>query len=85
MTERKRVVVIPDGFADDSLAALGGRTPMQAASTPTLDSWAPRAAQGRSHNVPDALSPGSDVATLSRMLHRSRAVGSGRAIDRVGT
>lgn len=79
MTERKRVVVIPDGFADDSLAALGGRTPMQAASTPTLDSWAPRAAQGRSHNVPDALSPGSDVATLSLLGYDPLECYTGRA------
>ena len=65
MNAPKRVVVIPDGFADDPVPELGGRTPMQAASTPTLDAWAPRAAQGRSRNVPDALAPGSDVATLA--------------------
>ena len=75
----KRVVVIPDGFADEPIAALNGRTPMQAASTPTLDAWAPRAAQGRSFNVPESLSPGSDVATLSLLGYDPLECYTGRA------
>jgi 2,3-bisphosphoglycerate-independent phosphoglycerate mutase len=65
MSVYKRVVLIPDGFADDPIPALNGKTPMEAASTPTLDSLAPKAAIGRSFNVPDGMTPGSDVATLS--------------------
>ncbi len=79
MKNCKRVVVIPDGFADLPIESLGGRTPMQAASTPTLDRWAPRAAQGRSHNVPETLSPGSDVATLSLLGYDPLATYTGRA------
>ncbi len=75
----KRVVVIPDGFADEPIESLGGRTPMQAASTPTLDSWARRAAQGRSHNVPSTLSPGSDVATLALLGYDPLIAYTGRA------
>lgn len=79
MKNSKRVVVIPDGFADLPIAALGGRTPMQAAKTPTLDRWAPRAAQGRSHNVPPQLSPGSDVATLALLGYDPLTTYTGRA------
>lgn len=79
MNNCKRVIVIPDGFADDKIPSLGDRTPMQAASTPVLDSWAPRAAQGRSFNVPDALSPGSDVATLALLGYDPLETYTGRA------
>lgn len=79
MSAPKRVIVIADGFADDKLDSLNGRTPMQAASTPTLDAWAPRAAQGRSFNVPDALSPGSDVATLALLGYDPLETYTGRA------
>ncbi|MDO5309513.1 MAG: cofactor-independent phosphoglycerate mutase [Planctomycetia bacterium] len=75
----KRVIVIPDGFADDQLKELGNRTPMQAARTATLDSWAPRAAQGRSFNVPESLAPGSDVATLSLLGYDPLLSYTGRA------
>ena len=70
MSNSKRVIVIPDGFADNPIESLDNRTPMQAASTPTLDAWAPRGVQGRSHNVPLTLSPGSDVATLALLKVR---------------
>ena len=79
MSNSKRVIVIPDGFADDSIESLGSRTPMQAASTPTLDSWAPRGAQGRSFNVPSSLSPGSDVATLALLGYDPLETYTGRA------
>lgn len=79
MKSSKRVVVIPDGFADEPIASLGGRTPMQAAHTPTLDAWAPRAAQGRSHNVPETLAPGSDVATLALLGYDPLECYTGRA------
>lgn len=79
MSSCKRVVVIPDGFADDSIPALNGKTPMEAASTPTLDSLAPRAAIGRSFNVPDGFTPGSDVATLSALGYDPVESYTGRA------
>ena len=79
MSVYKRVVLIPDGFADDPIPALNGKTPMEAASTPTLDSLAPRAAIGRSFNVPDGMTPGSDVATLSVLGYDPSESYTGRA------
>ena len=79
MSVYKRVVLIPDGFADDPIPALNGKTPMEAAATPTLDSLAPRAALGRSFNVPDGMTPGSDVATLSVLGYDPSESYTGRA------
>jgi 2,3-bisphosphoglycerate-independent phosphoglycerate mutase len=79
MNNCKRVVVIPDGFADDKIESLDDRTPMQAAQTPTLDRWAPMGVQGRSFNVPNTLSPGSDVATLSLLGYDPLEMYTGRA------
>ncbi len=79
MSVYKRVVLIPDGFADDPIPALNGKTPMEAAATPTLDSLAPRAALGRSFNVPDEMTPGSDVATLSVLGYDPTESYTGRA------
>ena len=79
MSVYKRVVLIPDGFADDPIPALNGKTPMEAAATPTLDSLAPKAAIGRSFNVPDGMTPGSDVATLSVLGYDPSESYTGRA------
>ncbi len=33
----KYAIIIPDGAADEPLAELGGRTPIEAAGTPNMD------------------------------------------------
>jgi 2,3-bisphosphoglycerate-independent phosphoglycerate mutase len=61
---RKYVLIIPDGAADEPVAALGGKTPLQLANIPEMDRIAREGVLGRSRNVPDKFLPGSDVATL---------------------
>ena len=61
----KYAIIIPDGCADWPIESLGGRTPLQAARTPNMDSLAASGIVGWSKNVPAELPPGSDVATLS--------------------
>src|SRR3954453_17464409 len=61
----KYAIVIPDGAADEPQESLGGRTPLQAARTPAMDTIAREGVLGRSRNVPDRFVPASDVATLS--------------------
>lgn len=61
----KTVIVIPDGCADEPLAELDGRTPLQAAVLPQMDSIAAAGIIGRANHVPPSLPPGSDVANLS--------------------
>src|SRR6516162_6595201 len=60
----KYAIIVPDGCADEPQAALGGKTPLQAARTPNMDRIAHLGVVGRSDNVPSTLTPASDVATL---------------------
>src|SRR5215210_3118064 len=75
----KYVIVIPDGCADEPVAELGGRTPLQAARLPNMDRVAKAGVVGLSNNVPASLTPASDVATLSLFGYDPLAVYTGRA------
>src|SRR6478735_9718042 len=75
----KYVIVIPDGCADEPVAELGNLTPLQAAKLPNMDRVARAGVVGRSNNVPPALTPASDVATLSLFGYDPLEVYTGRA------
>src|SRR3954447_10713194 len=75
----KYAIVIPDGCADEPQAALGGKTPLQAAHKPNMDRIAQTGLVGRSNNVPASLTPASDVATLSLFGYDPLEVYTGRA------
>jgi 2,3-bisphosphoglycerate-independent phosphoglycerate mutase len=75
----KYVIVIPDGCADEPQDSLGGKTPLQAAHKPNMDRIARQGVVGRSNNVPQPLTPASDVATLSLFGYDPLAVYTGRA------
>src|SRR5437763_4863451 len=75
----KYAIVIPDGCADEPQESLGGRTPLQAAHTPNMDRLARTGVVGRSNNVPQPLTPASDVATLSLFGYDPLVVYTGRA------
>ena len=75
----KYAIVIPDGCADEPQDSLGGKTPLQAARLPNMDRIARMGVVGRSNNVPQPLTPASDVATLSLFGYDPLAVYTGRA------
>src|SRR5580698_2958309 len=75
----KYAIIIPDGCADEPIEALGGLTPLQAAKLPNMDRIAQTGVVGRANNVPDSLTPASDVATLSLFGYDPLAVYTGRA------
>lgn len=75
----KYAIVIPDGCADEPVEVLGGRTPLQAANIPNMDRIARNGVLGRANNVPDSLTPASDVATLSLFGYDPLKVYTGRA------
>ena len=75
----KYLIVIPDGAADAPQAALGGRTPFQAARTPHLDALATRGRVGLVNHVPPSLPPGSEVACMSLLGYDPLAFFTGRA------
>src|SRR5262245_34079723 len=75
----KYAVIIPDGCADEPQPGLGGKTPLQAANLPHMDRIARLGVVGRSNNVPQPLTPASDVATLSLFGYDPLVVYTGRA------
>ncbi|MCS6851202.1 MAG: cofactor-independent phosphoglycerate mutase [Gemmataceae bacterium] len=78
-TVMKYAIVIPDGCADEPQETLGGKTPLQAARTPNMDAIARKGVVGRANNVPEPLTPASDVATLSLFGYDPLQVYTGRA------
>lgn len=75
----KYVVCVPDGCADEPLAALGGRTPLEVASMPTLRSLARRGRVGRAAVIPHGLPAGSDVGNMSIFGYDPARFHTGRA------
>jgi 2,3-bisphosphoglycerate-independent phosphoglycerate mutase len=76
---RKRVLLVPDGMADEPQAALGGRTPLEAARTPVMDGLARGGLVGLVRTVPEGMAPGSDCANLAVLGYDPTRVFSGRS------
>ena len=75
----KYVVLVPDGCADEPLAELEGRTPLQAAAMPALARLAARAEVGRAAVIPEGLPPGSDVGNMAILGYDPARFHTGRA------
>lgn len=75
----KRVLLVPDGMADEPLAELGGRTPLAVADTPAMDVLAHAGTVGLVRTVPADMPPGSDIGNLSALGYDPAAVYSGRS------
>jgi 2,3-bisphosphoglycerate-independent phosphoglycerate mutase len=75
----KYAIIIPDGCADVPIASLGGRTPLQAARLPNMDSLAKRGRVGLSNNTPLHLPAGSEVANLCLLGYDPDVYFTGRA------
>lgn len=75
----KYIVIIGDGMADRPLRELGGKTPLQYASTWNMDRLASEGTLGSAHTIPEGMQPGSDVANLSILGYDPALYYSGRA------
>ena len=75
----KYVICVPDGCADEPLARLGGRTPLEVASMPTLARLAARGEVGRAAVIPPRMAPGSDVGNMSILGYDPSRYHTGRA------
>jgi 2,3-bisphosphoglycerate-independent phosphoglycerate mutase len=75
----KYVVCVPDGCADEPTAKLGGRTPLEVASMPTLAKLAARGRVGRAAVIPHGLPAGSDVGNMSIFGYDPSVFHTGRA------
>lgn len=75
----KYLVLLCDGMADLPNPALGGKTPMECANKPFIDSLAKYAEVGMCRTVAAGLKPGSDVANLSVMGYDPLVCYTGRS------
>jgi 2,3-bisphosphoglycerate-independent phosphoglycerate mutase len=75
----KFVVLQGDGMADEPIAELGGKTPLDAAQTPNLDRMARAGILGLTRTIPPGLPPGSDVGTMSVLGYDPTRYHTGRS------
>ena len=75
----KYALILPDGCADEPVPQLDGRTPLEAARIPHMDSIVARGRVGLVRTVPKGMTPGSDVAILSVIGYDPVAHYTGRA------
>lgn len=75
----KYVIILPDGAADEPLRELGGKTPLEAARIPHMNSVARQGCLGRIVTIPDGFTAGTDAGTLTLMGYDPRRYHTGRA------
>ena len=75
----KIVYLVGDGMGDNPVAALGGKTVLQAADCPTMRQLAAVGTTVLVDTVPEPLAPGSDVANLCLMGYNPLEAYTGRA------
>ena len=75
----KYAIIIPDGAADEPLAELGGKTPLEAAVTPNMDRIAAEGRVGLVRTIPEGFESGSDVATMCLLGYDPKVFHTGRA------
>lgn len=75
----KYVIVLCDGMADEPIADLGNKTPLEYADTPNFDRLAENSEIGLAHTIPEGMNPGSDTANLAVLGYNPRQYYSGRS------
>lgn len=75
----KYIIVLGDGMADEPMEQLGGKTPLEYASTPMMDRVSKMSEIGMVHTIPDGMKPGSDTANLSVLGYDPKKYYSGRS------
>lgn len=76
----KYIIILGDGMADEPIAKLGNKTPLQAAKTPYMDELAQKGRSGMLDTIPEGMSPGSEIANLSVLGYDVPGVYEGRGV-----
>ncbi len=76
---RKYIIVLGDGMADEPIESLNGKTPLEYANTPAMDELSKKAEIGMVHTIPEGMKPGSDTANLSVLGYDPKQYYSGRS------
>lgn len=75
----KYVLVLGDGMADEPIAELGDKTPLEYAKTPYMDQLAPKSLIGLAKTIPEGMKPGSDTANLAVLGYDPKKYYTGRS------
>jgi len=83
---KKLLYVCLDGLGDDPIPEFDGRTPLEAAVTPAMDSLAARGRTGVVVTVGDGIAPESDIAVFAILGYDPRGEHPGRGVvEAIGT
>lgn len=74
----KYLIILGDGMADEPIASLGNKTPLQAAHKPNIDRLTAMGRCGMLDTIPEGFSPGSEIANLSVLGYDVAKVYEGR-------
>ena len=74
----KYLIILGDGIADEPIAKLGNKTPLQAAHIPTIDKIASLGQTGMLQTISEGFLPGSEIANLSVLGYDVAKVFEGR-------
>ena len=75
----KYIIVLGDGMADEPIASLNQKTPLEFAHTLAMDALSKKGEIGMVHTIPEGLAPGSDTANLSVLGYDPKIYYSGRS------
>lgn len=75
----KYIIVLGDGMADEPIDSLNGKTPLEYASTPTMDELSKKSEVGLCKTIPEGMKPGSDTANLSVLGYDPKQYYTGRS------
>ncbi len=75
----KSLILVYDGMADRPCPSLVGKTPMEVANKPTMDTLAATSLVGTVSNVPSGMVPESDTANLAILSYDPKVYSKGRS------
>ncbi|MBL6962895.1 MAG: cofactor-independent phosphoglycerate mutase [Bacteroidetes bacterium] len=76
----KYIIILGDGMADYPMERLGNKTPLQAASKPSIDRLAQMGRAGLLQTVPPDMPPGSEIANMAVLGYDVKEVYQGRGV-----
>lgn len=75
----KYIVIVPDGMFDHPIEKIGKKTPLQVAHTVNMDFMAKNGMVGLVKNIPEKMSPGSDIGNMAILGYDPLKYHTGRA------
>lgn len=75
----KYIVILGDGMADEPIASLGNKTPLEYAHTPVMDAVSKQSVLGLAYTIPEGMKPGSDTANLAVLGYNPKKYYTGRS------